>query len=235
MSIEREITTIIKNDIIPNIQYPFNLVSLKDQISRMTSKEKMDFVRTHLENEEILKKIRTYISNSGGDFTIKEIQEEITNNDYFCLWFIKDTSKQNVYEHLQFQILKYKLSKDIEKLSSSGKNCKFVNESKITNKTGDITKSIDFVERYKNFIIYYFAKFTKDTIGGAQDNQANDGITFIKESYKYSIDNNDNIRFVFLGDGDYYQGYKFQNTIQPYLNNKVKFHTINTIQNEKWD
>lgn len=235
MSETRKITEIIKNDIIPSIKgTPIDLLVFKNKISRISYLEKMDYVRTHLNDEEIIKKIKTHIINTGADFTIEDLQYEITNNDYVCSHFIKDTGRQNVYEHLQFNILKYIFKKSIISLPSGGKNCKYVYNSMISNVKPPTVKSIDFEEVYDDLTIYYFSKYTKDVNGGAQDNQGADAINFIIEANKYVINNNDNNRFVLLGDGDYYQTLHFKNTVRDYLNDKVKVHTINTILSETW-
>lgn len=222
------ISEITNDDII-------DLNILKNKVSKLLNSDKMDYVRKNVDSPEINQKIETFLINTGLNNTVEECKIEITNNDLFCAWFIKDTGKQNVYEKLQFNILKNLYGKNINKIPSTGKNSKFINENKISNKQETSTKSLDFIENYNGLMIYYFGKYTKDTVGGAQDNQASDALSFLKDAYNYTNNINDNLRFVLLCDGDYYKSEKFKNLANPYLTNKVKLHDINSIKNEKWD
>jgi len=213
------------------------LLEIKNYISKLMYKDKLKYVRENIDNEEIEKKIYTFIENTGTYIDITEIKNEIKNSDLFCANFMKNLGRQNIYEKLQFFILK-KYGKKIKNLPTSGNNVRFVYNSTITKiapkKTQSSVKSIDFLEETNGLNINYFCKFTKEVNGGAQDNQSNDAILFLEESNKYIQNNNDNNRFVLLADGDYYQTNKFKSETMHLLNDKVKIHTINSILTEEW-
>ncbi len=242
------IVDVIKLKVIPFISFEKNvilfnnqitsLLDLKNHISRIMLKDKLNYVTSNLDTPKMEEKIISFLESKGMSdlYTIDDIKSEITNNSLFAANFIKDLGRQNVYENLQFAILK-KYGKNIVNLPTSGNKAKFVYESKITNeapKTEQSTvKSIDFIESYSGFSIIYFCKFTKE-IGGSQDNQKNDAILFLEEANKYIMNNNDMNRFVFLGDGAYYQTDKFKSSVYHLINKKVKIHTIESILTENW-
>jgi len=221
--------TLIKNN-IDKIDFTkeINLVDLKNQITKESFNFKVDYVRKNIDKEEIIKKIDTYIINSGIDVSIEDVQNEILKNDFFAATFIKDSAKQNIYEKLQLEILK-KIGFDVEKLPTTGNNRLFVYNNNLNSDKPTVGKSIDFKVKKGDKNIYIFAKFTKD-VGGAQDNQAQDAKHFLMESSKYVDHNNDNSEFWFLGDGEYYiQNF---NDLNDYLSDRVKIHNINTIKSE---
>ena len=125
--------------------------------------------------------------------------------------------------------------KDIEKLSPSGKKSIRLLDGELKygyrGKTG--TKSLDFFEKLGELKVLYYTKHTEIS-GGAQDNQYNDAITFLKEAMRYVNTHNDNFRFVALLDGALYKQVNFQREFAALTNDKVKVHDINSIQNENW-
>lgn len=213
------------------------LFEIKNYISELLYHEKLRYVRENLDKEEIEKKIKTFIENTGTCFDMTGIKNEIIKSDLFCANFIKNLGRQNIYENLQFSILE-KYGKKIKNLPTSGNNVRFVYNSTITKikpkKTQSSVKSIDFLEELNGLNINYYCKYTKGDKGGNQDNQSNDAILFLEESNRYTQNNNDDNRFVLLADGDYYQTNKFKRETKHLLNNKVKIHTINSILTEEW-
>lgn len=223
-TVDDVIHRLIKNiDINKNI----NLNDLKNEVSRITFEGKVNYVRENVDKPEIIKKIKTYIINTGVDKTITDVQMEITNNEMFAAFFIKDTSKQNIYEKLQLSLIK-KVESGCKKLPSYGKNCLYLYENKIENVKSTIGKSIDFIINKNDKNIYIYSKFTKD-IGGAQDNQANDAKDFIIKASKYVDNVQDNSYFWFLGDGEYYENKSFQEQIKLYLSDRVSYFNINAL------
>lgn len=208
-----------------------NFDKFREKISKKQFNNKLKYLRKNIHKSEINKKIKTFISNKGVDYTINEIKDKIINDDLFAANFIKNESKQNMYEKIQYYNLK-RLGFNCEKLPCKGKNMKYFKNGELINYKPDSgCKSIDFKINYKNRIILIFAKYTKEA-GGAQDNQANDAILFLKNANLYTKNNNNNFEFWFLGDGEYYQKKLFQNRIKDFLTDKVKFHTSNSVKDE---
>ena len=202
---------------------------IKNQISKYTLESKVSYLRENINKPDILKKIRTYIINTGMEISIDRVQQEIMSNDLFAACFIKDTSKQNVYEKIQLSILRH-YGLDIKKLPTNGKDRVFLNRGEITDVKPSMGKSIDFETHYNGKHIYVFAKFTKESYGGAQDNQAHDSKYFLQECKKYVNNHDDNVEFLFLGDGDYYQNTSFKNEIKEFICDRIKVFNINSIK-----
>lgn len=139
------------------------------------------------------KKIENYLQNNPGLFTKEEVEDNILNNDIVASFFCKDPAKQNISEKLCAEIL------GLTKLPASGKKCiRFNDSGDIVSSSSGNTKSADF------FIdgAYATQKYTL-SFGGAQDNQKNDVIDFLKRgSIKYKV--------AAILDGEYWDKYRPQ-------------------------
>lgn len=212
-----------------------DLTQRKDEYSRKEFSGKLEYVRVNIDNKDIIIKIENFIKRTGIDFGFDIIKEKILNDDLFAACFIKDSSKQNFYEKEQLSILKNEYGKNIDKLSSSGKDCIRLIDGEITygESTENGTKSLDFIEKYDKLTVFYFAKFT-EVSGGAQDNQYNDAKKFLEEADKYVGAHDDDFRFVALLDGSLYQKESSKQDLGRFINSRVKVHDINSIETETW-
>lgn len=134
-------------------------------------------LRVNINNDDYQLKIRNYCEKFG--FSSQEVKDQIMINDLVASFFIKDPAKQNFTEKLVGEILK------TTTLPQAGKNCiRFDSNGDIcSKKTPDTTKSADF---YINNM-YITQKYTRGD-GGAQDNQYNDVIDFLRKgSIKHQV------------------------------------------------
>ena len=144
-------------------------------------------VREEIDKKWVSDKISNHITAFDGIFTYNEIKEAILTNDIVASKFCKDPSKQNISENLAAEIL------GLNKLPASGKNAiRFDDNGDITSIASGNTKSADFI--YNGY--YATQKYTAET-GGAQDNQKNDVIDFLKRG---SISH----KVAAIVDGDYW-------------------------------
>lgn len=127
-------------------------------------------VRKDIDKTWVKEKIENHVAAFNGIISYEEVREGILNNIVIASKFAKDPSKQNISENLAAEILKLK------KLPASGKNCiRFNDKGEIVSLASGNTKSADFM--YEGY--YATQKYT-DGEGGAQDNQRNDVIDFLK-------------------------------------------------------
>lgn len=131
-------------------------------------------------DNDLLIKIRNYLTKYDLNYDLDEIITKIKEDKLFACFFMKDVSKQNIYEKVQMKYLQ-NIYKDIKKTF----NIYFDNGEIIKKKTSTSTKSIDFISEKHH--IYFCAKHINDN-GGAQDNQYNDILSFVHEysKIKYS-------------------------------------------------
>jgi hypothetical protein len=160
-----------------------------------------------LQKEIDTKQTQIKIGNWAKKFKLDpiEVRQKIIDDYMFSLHFIIDPSKQSIHEEAaanyinQFPNVEY-----FENLPGSGENALVINNGKIISKKdadSNATKTIDFEWESYGYKCYASHKHTKD-VGGAQDNQYKDLRNFMENIR----DNNDtNIRFFAICDGDYYQ------------------------------
>ncbi|GMO67412.1 MAG: hypothetical protein Ta2D_12990 [Rickettsiales bacterium] len=140
-------------------------------------------------------------------YSYNEIKDKIKNDEIFRCIFIKEPSKQNLYQNLAATYIKsLENVENFEVLASGGKNAIYLTNGKIftgkdlKDKSKDI-KSIDFKWKKGETTFYASHKYTKDE-GGSQDNQYED----IQKFLRNVIDNNEkNTIFLAICDGEYYQ------------------------------
>lgn len=148
-------------------------------------------VRKEIDSSWVEEKIMNHVRAFDGIMTKEEVKEAILSNIIVASKFCKDPGKQNISEKLAAEVLK------LDKLPSAGKNCiRFDDEGNITFTSTGNTKSADFIcDGY-----YATQKYT-DGEGGAQDNQRNDVIDFLKRG---SIKN----KVMAIVDGPYWDKYR---------------------------
>lgn len=132
--------------------------------------QNIQILRQEIEQKWVSEKIYAYIQRFNGMFSYEQVKQEIINNDIVASFFFKDPSKQNLSEILAMQVL------NVGKLPSRGKTCiRFNDAGEIVSEAAGNTKSADF----KLNGYYATQKYTNEN-GGAQDNQKNDVIDFLK-------------------------------------------------------
>lgn len=153
--------------------------------------ENINQIREEINSNWVQEKINNHISKFNGLITREEVMEAIKKNNIVASFFCKDPSKQNISENLAAKVL------NLQKLSSSGKNCiRFNSNGDIVSSSTGNTKSADFI--YNGY--YTTQKYTNEE-GGAQDNQRNDVIDFLKRG---SIKN----KVAAIVDGKYWDKYR---------------------------
>ncbi len=162
-------------------------------------KNNLEIVKASTDEEWLKLKVRNFAEKHQVK-TYNEIMELIKTDDLIASFFAKDPSKQGIHEKIAGDYLKT-IFRDLKILPKAGKDALYVVDGKISNNRPDKTyKSIDFVFSYKGYTIFASHKYTKES-GGAQDNQRNDLMSFIKHSH---IPVNEKHIFIAIADGDYY-------------------------------
>lgn len=156
-------------------------------------KNNIDELRKDIDKTWVKEKINNHMKSFEGLFSYEEIKQCILTNDLVASKFCKDPGKQNISENLASKIL------NIPKLPASGSKCiRFDDNGDIvcSSDNGKNTKSADFI-----FNEYYATQKYTCGEGGAQDNQRNDVIDFLKRG---SIKN----KVAAIVDGDYWDKYR---------------------------
>lgn len=155
-----------------------NFIKYVEEEKRKMRMKNIEEIRKDIDKSWVKEKIEKHVIAFNGLITEKEVREEILNSMVVASKFCKDPSKQNISENLAAKVL------GINKLPSQGKNCiRFNDNGDIVSSSTGNTKSADFM--YKDY--YATQKYTSEK-GGAQDNQRNDVIDFLKRgSQKYKV------------------------------------------------
>ena len=189
---------------------------------RNISKKYKDGERTGNDIKEFIFKVSNFCDSWGFDFD--DAVDEIISSDITAAKFSKDPKKQNLGEICQKDFLGIR-GVVVEKLSAGGKNNLRLMDGEVikgmkANQISDdrnATKSLDFI-RGNDFI---YAKWTEGDCGGAQDNQYNDVVHFLKEANRYIKKYDDGKRFIALLDGAIYKLENRREQILPLTNDRV--------------
>lgn len=176
----------------------------------------LSIVKKDINKKYMIIKIQNFCKKF--DFSFNEIKKKILNDNIFASFFIKDPKRQNIYENEAMKYLK-KFFPNIEKLSSAGANAKYIIDGEIItglNRKPVGHKSIDFWVKEKD--LYISHKYI-EVEGGAQDNQFNDILNFLKNtSNKHN--------FMAICDGPYFSNRKFSE-LKKYADSSVFICEIN--------
>lgn len=145
-------------------------------ISKKNRIDNIAILRQEIDRPWAQEKIGNYLERFGDIFTKEEIIAQIMNNDIVASFFAKDPAKQNLSEKECAKWI------GVQKLPALGKNCiRFdSNGNIISKKEVGASKSADFLIEG----IYFTQKYTGENTGGAQDNQYEDVVTFLKNGSK---------------------------------------------------
>lgn len=173
-----------------------------------------------LKQSWLLTKVNNLIARFALVESVDVILDKIINDRLYAASFAKDPGKQRIAEDIQIQELSKSL--DIERLSNSGNNCRYIVDGEIfKGKPSCVSdqKSVDAIVFSQETEWYCTLKYTADT-GGGQDNQKNNVINFINNAGDHHV--------ACILDGDYYQ----QDTrkikeLQQYASDKVFIGTSN--------
>lgn len=170
-----------------------NFIDFVEKKKIEARKNNIKEIRADIDKAWVKEKISNHMDSFSGLFSYDEIRQGILESDLIASKFCKDPSKQNISEKLAAEVL------GIDKLPASGKNCiRFNDKGDVVSASdgGRNTKSADFLfEGY-----YATQKYTSEE-GGAQDNQRNDVIDFLKRG---SI----NHKVAAIVDGVYWEKYR---------------------------
>lgn len=170
-------------------------------IKKKLYKERLGETKGATKQKWLKEKVGKFAEKFG--FKEKDVISEIESDEIVAANFIKDPAKQNFYQNQALEFLKFMgIVEKAELLSSSGKNAWYVKDGVLGHKrdAAKTIKSIDFRIKLKTGeIIWASHKYTKED-GGAQDNQKNDLMIFVKNARKYT---GEDIMMV-IADGDYY-------------------------------
>lgn len=206
-----------------------NNIDIQKQISetRLKNVEELKLAILSIEeNKDLMVKISNYADRYQlpVSFVIDKLLSD--DDDMVLYGFEKDPAKQNIYEKLQLEaVKKLPVISGATKLSSGGKDARYVVNGKVVSLTKKEReerniKSIDLYWFYefngKKIQFYSSCKHTNES-GGAQDNQKNDVVSFLKEAQK--AEDND-IFFVAIVDGEYYDDKKMKALQESFTGNR---------------
>ncbi|AHI53836.1 hypothetical protein SSABA_v1c04270 [Spiroplasma sabaudiense Ar-1343] len=146
------------------------------------------------------------------NFKLDEVYDEIKKSKFLKAFFIKNPTKQNIYEKTAFEFISsIEGVHDAENLPNGSKtNSVYISDQEVR-KGRDVpisirkkAKSIDFKFMYKDLKteFYVFHKYTGES-GGAQDNQKNDIINSMNAAKSAHPCDKDFVLF-YICDGAYY-------------------------------
>lgn len=155
-----------------------NFTAYVEEAKKRARLANIDEVRKDIDKPWVQEKIKNHIAAFNGVMTESEVREAILTNIIVASKFCKDPGKQNISEKLAIEVL------GVKKLPSQGKNCiRFNDNGDIVSISSGNTKSTDFM-----YGEYYATQKYTDGEGGAQDNQRNDVIDFLKRgSIKHKV------------------------------------------------
>ena len=170
-----------------------------EYLKKLKRKENFIILRKEVNKNWVINKIESFIDRYDlkDNYSVKDIQEKIMNDDLFAWQFIKEPGRQNISENVVADFIsKLPTVSDFKNLSSSSNL--FLYDGEISNTRREGIKSIDFIWETNGRKIYATQKYTNEA-GGAQDNQYNDILTFLINTVK-----NDTNFFIAIVDGNYY-------------------------------
>ncbi len=155
-------------------------------------------------NKEMIIKMQNYAEKF--NIPYKFLVHRILQDNLFANNFAKDPAKQSIHQKTAAAYIESIIDVvNFIQLPAGGKRARYVGEDGMMyigeKKNKGLTKSIDFYWEYDGKQYYAAHKYTKDE-GGAQDNQANDLSSFLKNASKSKLENT---IFLAIGDGAYYQ------------------------------
>ena len=155
-----------------------NFTAYVEEAKKKARLANIDEVRKDIDKPWVQEKIKNHIEAFDGVMTETEVRDAILTNIIVASKFCKDPGKQNISEKLAIEVL------GVKKLPSQGKNCiRFNDNGDIVSTSSGNTKSADFM-----YGEYYATQKYTDGEGGAQDNQRNDVIDFLKRgSIKHKV------------------------------------------------
>lgn len=155
-----------------------NFTTYVEEAKKKARLANIEEVRKDIDKPWVQEKIKNHIEAFDGVMTEAEVRDAILTNIIVASKFCKDPGKQNISEKLAIEVL------DVKKLPSQGKNCiRFNDNGDIVSTSAGNTKSADFM-----YGEYYATQKYTDGEGGAQDNQRNDVIDFLKRgSIKHKV------------------------------------------------
>lgn len=176
-------------------------------------RENMEELRKNLYSVNALYKVQEFIKRVGNILTVEQVLEQIATNDVVAANFCKNPAKQNVSENLCAELLGWK------RLPSNGPaSIRFDRHGDESDQTLGRTKAADFYEQG-----YYITQKYTNGVGGGQDNQLMDVMTFLLHG---SIDH----KVCAVLDGEYFENGKREELKKAfYFNHNVVITSVDEI------
>ena len=204
-----------------------------DELMRDINKLKIpNYLKTKIINR-IIKYNLVETTGQTMDEMFDVLVEKIKNDNLYAHEFMKDPTKQNIWENLQLEYINSNRNANVAKLSSLGINAYYLVDGELVSNKGkkpkNGTKSLDF----RGGDTFIYAKRTAEE-GGGQDNQCDDACKFICEANSFcnKYPNSDN-RFILLIDGIYYTVSRYEtieNNISNENTNKIRVYSSDTYE-----
>ena len=158
-----------------------------------------------IEDESLKQKITSHWEVYGLD--LEDFFQELRTNEYLQSFFAKNPLKQGLHEQIAIKYLSEELPtfKQVRKLSQKN-NCGLFLNSTGLSKSRSISKAIDFYLESDNNIYVFTHKYTKQS-GGAQNNQYEDVLNFLRYAPNSPFKDQLTNKTVHIGailDGDFY-------------------------------
>jgi len=172
-------------------------------LKKIKRAENLRTLRKEIDKTWVNNKIKNHINRHPylANFSVKQIKEMILNDDFIASFFIKEPGRQNISENAIAEYISNIAG--VEDFVNHGSSVNlFVINGKITEKREPGIKSIDYTWNWNGRKVYASQKYTAEN-GGAQDNQYNDILSFLKNSQ-----GNEEHIFIAIIDGDYYNNFR---------------------------
>lgn len=167
-----------------------------------------------LGDEGMALKLRNYSEKFS--IPIKFLVHKVLQDNLYANAFIKDPAKQSLHQRVAAEyIMSINCVEDFQQLPAGGANARYICNDGVVRVGKNVgnAKSIDFYWVFDGVVYYAAHKHTSDE-GGAQDNQFNDLLLFLKNADKSRLAKT---VFLAIGDGDYYQ--------RPYVKSGKRYST----------
>ena len=141
------------------------------------------------------------------DLDVEDFYQELKQHQYLQTFFAKNPLKQGLHEQIAVKYLSEQLPSfsKVRKLSQKN-NCGLFLTSTGLSKSRSISKAVDFYLESNNNIYVFTHKYTKQS-GGAQSNQYEDVLNFLRYAPNSPFKDEKTKKTVYIGailDGDFY-------------------------------
>lgn len=148
--------------------------------------------------KDLIYKLYNYIDKHSLPLTVEELQYKIIEEDLIASFFAKDPGRQNIAEKTQIKYME-DAGLQVTVYPTQGKNAKYMKDGKVVTGTKK-ELNIEIAQKSLDCLVndvHCSLKYTNEA-GGAQTNQKNDIVNFIKHAKKTKG------KFAAIVDGNFY-------------------------------